>query len=203
MKEYTKKEASLLQEKEVAKLVNGEVQIASGALSHGGGDVLTENWFLECKTVISKKDSYSVKKSILDKMYEQSFEQQKNYSSLAFRFSPEGEDYFVVNSETFKHMMKSVNLIDKYSNYFNEDIETILSNLDNKGSAKMFNSKYDKNNLEKVRNDLVKASQIIANVLKNDMPRKSQYCSELCKIADTFETFIIDFDREIARGEIK
>ena len=62
----------------------------------------------------------------------------------------------------------------------------------------MFNSKYDKNNLEKVRNDLVKASQIIANVLKNDMPRKSQYCSELCKIADMFETFIIDFDRAIA-----
>ena len=35
MKEYSKKEASLLQEKQVAKLVNGQVQVASGGTSHG------------------------------------------------------------------------------------------------------------------------------------------------------------------------
>ena len=68
MKEYTKKEASLLQEKQVANLVNGQVQVASGGLSHNGGDVLTDNWFFECKTVTTPKDSYSVKKSIIDKM---------------------------------------------------------------------------------------------------------------------------------------
>lgn len=112
MKEYTKKEASLLQEKEVAKLVNGDVQVASGGLSHNGGDVLTNNWFFECKTVITPKDSYNIKKSIIDKMKEQTFEQRKDYCALTFRFSPEGEDYFVIDSDTFKYMMQCTNYCD-------------------------------------------------------------------------------------------
>lgn len=112
MKEYTKKEASLLQEKQVASLVNGQTQIASGGTSHGGGDVLTNTWFFECKTVTTNKDSYSVKKSVLEKAKEQCFEQQRDYYSLAFRFSPEGKDYFVVDNDTFKYMMNCVNYCD-------------------------------------------------------------------------------------------
>ncbi len=113
MKEYTKKEASLLQEKEVAKLVNGQVQVASGGTSHGGGDVLTNKWFFECKTVTTNKDSYSVKKSVLSKLKEQTFEQLKDYGVLAFRFSPEDKDYFVIDSDTFKYMMQCTNYCDK------------------------------------------------------------------------------------------
>ena len=113
MKEYTKKEASLLQEKQVANLVNGQVQVASGGLSHNGGDVLTDNWFFECKTVTTPKDSYSVKKSIINKMKEQTFEQRKDYCALAFRFSPEDKDYFVVDSDTFKRMMMCTNYCDR------------------------------------------------------------------------------------------
>lgn len=112
MKEYTKKEASILQEKQVADLINGQVQVASGGLSHNGGDVLTNNWFFECKTVITPKDSYNVKKSIIDKMKEQTFEQRKDYCALAFRFSPEDKDYFVIDSDTFKYMMQCTNYCD-------------------------------------------------------------------------------------------
>lgn len=112
MKEYTKKEASVLQEKQVAKLVDGQVQVGSGGTTHGGGDVLTDTWFFECKTVISKKDSYSVKKSVIDKMMEQRFEQQKEYAALAFRFEPEGKDYFVIDSDTFKYMMECTDSMD-------------------------------------------------------------------------------------------
>jgi hypothetical protein len=113
MKEYSKKDASLLQEKQVANLVDGQVQVASGGTSHGGGDVLTERWFFECKTVTTEKDSYSVKKSVLNKLKEQTFEQRKEYGALAFRFSPEGKDYFVVDASTFTHMMNCTNYYDK------------------------------------------------------------------------------------------
>lgn len=106
MKEYSKKEASILQEKQVAKLVNGQVQIASGGTSHGGGDVLTEHWFFECKTVTTEKDSYSVKKSVVDKMKEQTFEQRRDYCALAFRFSPESKDYFVIDSDTMEYLLQ-------------------------------------------------------------------------------------------------
>ena len=120
MKEYSKKEASLLQEKQVANLVNGQVQVASGGTPTGGGDVLTEHWFFECKTVTSEKDSYSVKKSIIEKLKEQTFEQMKDYGVLAFRFSPEGKDYFVVDSDTFKYMMNCTNYCDKNEVDINE-----------------------------------------------------------------------------------
>ena len=119
-KEYTKKEASLLQEKQVAQLVDGQVQVASGGTSHGGGDVLTDNWFFECKTVISEKNSYSVKKAVLEKLKEQTFEQRKDYGTLAFRFSPEEKDYFIVDSDTFKYMMQCVNYCDKNGVNINE-----------------------------------------------------------------------------------
>lgn len=105
MKEYTKKEASILQERQVAKLVDGQVQVASGGTSHGAGDVLTDDWFFECKTVTTPKDSYSVKKSIIDKMKEQTFEQRKGYCALAFRFSPEDKDYFVIDSDTMQYLL--------------------------------------------------------------------------------------------------
>lgn len=120
MKDYTKKEASLLQEKQVANLVNGQIQVASGGTPTGGGDVLTNNWFFECKTVTTEKDSYSVKKSVLEKLKEQTFEQMKDYGTLAFRFSPEGKDYFVVDSNTFKYMMQCVNYCDKNGVDINE-----------------------------------------------------------------------------------
>ena len=105
MKDYTKKEASILQEKQVANLVGGQVQPASGGTSHGGGDVLTDDWFFECKTVISEKDSYSIKKSVINKMKEQAFEQKRDYCALAFRFSPEGKDYFVIDDDTMKYLL--------------------------------------------------------------------------------------------------
>lgn len=105
MKEYTKKEASVLQEKQVANLVGGQVQPASGGTSHGGGDVLTDDWFFECKTVINEKDSYSIKKSVINKMKEQTFEQRREYCALAFRFSPEDKDYFVIDSDTMEYLL--------------------------------------------------------------------------------------------------
>lgn len=109
MKDYTNKEASVLQEKHIAKIVNGYTPAASGGTDFGGGDVLTNNWFFECKTVTTEKNSYSVKKAVIDKMKEQMFEQRKEYSALAFRFSPEGKDYFVLDEDTFIYMMECMN----------------------------------------------------------------------------------------------
>ena len=104
---------SRLQEEAIAKLVGGKRVAGSGNGAFNGGDVLTERWFFECKTVTTEKDSYSVKKSVLNKLKEQTFEQRKEYGALAFRFSPEGKDYFVVDANTFEHMMNCTNYCDK------------------------------------------------------------------------------------------
>lgn len=110
---YNNKKASNLQEKQVAKHLGGYVTPGSGGTSHGGGDVFKDNWFIECKTVTSEKNSYSIKKSVIDKMTEQCFEQKKEYCALAFRFSPNSKDYYTIDEDTFRYMMKCTNFCDK------------------------------------------------------------------------------------------
>lgn len=109
----TRKDASNLQEKQVAKHVCGLVTVGSGGLSHNAGDVITDNWFFECKTVTSEKNSYSIKKSVIEKAKEQCFEQMKEYWSLVFRFTPKGKDYYVVDEDIFKYMMMCTNYCDR------------------------------------------------------------------------------------------
>lgn len=99
------KQASLLQEKQIAKLIKGRVQANSGGTKFGGGDVLTENVFVEAKTQVTDKDSFSIKKEWLVKAAEQSFEQRKDCYALAFRFGPEQPDYFVIDARTFKALV--------------------------------------------------------------------------------------------------
>ena len=40
-----------------------------------------------------------------NKRKEQMFEQRKEYCALAFRFSPEDKDYFVLDSDTMKYLL--------------------------------------------------------------------------------------------------
>lgn len=101
-----RKQYSILQEKRVAKITNGKQTVASGGTTFGGGDVLTSNWFFECKTVTTPKNSYSIKKQVIEKMKEQAFEQQKDYSALVFRFGPIEKDYYVVDEDTFKYLLQ-------------------------------------------------------------------------------------------------
>ena len=97
---------SVSQEHDIARLLGGRVQSNSGGTRFGGGDVLTKEFFIEAKTPTKDQTSFSIKKEWIDKMREQSFEQGKHHSSLAFRFSPEGDDYFVINSRLMKELVE-------------------------------------------------------------------------------------------------
>lgn len=100
------KDYSASQERDIARLLGGKVQSNSGGTRFGGGDVLTRDFFVEAKTPTKEQTSFSVKKDWIDKMQEQTFEQGRLYSALAFRFSPDGEDYFVIDSRLMKELVK-------------------------------------------------------------------------------------------------
>ena len=102
----TVKEASELQEKEIAKLLNGRTQSNSGGTRFGGGDIHTNNFLIEAKTTIKDRLSFPIKKEWIHKSSEQAFQQGKNYSALAFRFNEKGEDYFVINSQLFSQLVQ-------------------------------------------------------------------------------------------------
>lgn len=94
------------QEHDIARLLGGRVQSNSGGTRFGGGDVQTAQFFIEAKTPTKEQTSFSVKKEWVEKMREQAFEQGKIHSALAFRFDPNGEDYFVINSRLMRELVK-------------------------------------------------------------------------------------------------
>lgn len=93
------------QEKQLAKKLGGKVTPNSGGTRFGGGDVLLEDWLIEAKTPMKPQDSFTIKKEWITKASEQAFEQNKNNSTLAFRFTPDGPDYFVIDFKTFKQLV--------------------------------------------------------------------------------------------------
>lgn len=97
-----------MQEKYIAKITNGKVSPNSGGTRFGGGDVLTNKFFIEAKTVEKEKSSFSVKKMWMDKMKEQSFEQGKRYSALAFNFCPEGDNFYIINEKQFLEYLEYI-----------------------------------------------------------------------------------------------
>lgn len=99
------KDYSASQERDIAELLGGRVQSNSGGTRFGGGDVLTKEFFIEAKTPTKEQSSFSVKREWISKMFEQAFEQGKYACALAFRFQPEGEDYFVINSRLMKELV--------------------------------------------------------------------------------------------------
>lgn len=99
------KDYSASQELDIARLLGGRVQSNSGGTRFGGGDVHTSTFFIEAKTPTKEQTSFSIKKEWIDKMKEQAFEQGKHQSSLAFRFAPDGEDYFVIDRRLMKELV--------------------------------------------------------------------------------------------------
>ena len=103
----TTRDFSDLQEKHIAKITGGKIQSNSGGTKFGGGDVHTNKFFIEAKTPTKEQKAFSIKKDWIDKMQEQAFEQGKEESVLAFRFSPnDKEDFYVLNEKQFLEYLR-------------------------------------------------------------------------------------------------
>lgn len=89
------------QEKKVAKKVKGFKVVNSGATTFAKGDVVTQDWLIECKTTTAtEKASFSIKREWLEKNREEAFAMNKSYSALAFDFG-DGNNWYVIDEKTF------------------------------------------------------------------------------------------------------
>ena len=68
----------------------------------------TAEFFIEAKTPTKEQTSFSIKREWINKMSEQAFEQGKYNYALAFRFAPDGNDYFVINSRLMKELVNYI-----------------------------------------------------------------------------------------------
>lgn len=94
---YSKK-----QETKVAKAVNGKRQSNSGATAFDKGDIITDQFLIECKTKMKDCNSFTIKEEWLLKNEEEAFAMGKNNSALCFDFGPSANKrYYVVSERLF------------------------------------------------------------------------------------------------------
>lgn len=94
------------QEKQVAKQMKGKVVSNSGATTFHKGDVTTDKFLIECKTKTAESKSFSIKKEWLEKNKEEAFAMGKMRSALAFNFGPDEPNYYVIDSITFRELIR-------------------------------------------------------------------------------------------------
>ena len=91
------------QERKVSKAVSGRQTANSGATAFQKGDVITDQWLIECKTSTSQKKSFSIKEDWLIKNQEEAFAMGKNYHALCFDFGPDNNmRYYVITEREFQ-----------------------------------------------------------------------------------------------------
>lgn len=96
---------STKQEKDVAKKVSGKTTSNSGATAFQKGDILTENWVVECKTKTSDSESISIKKQWIEKNIQEMCFMGKDYQTIAFSFGPGQPNYYIIDEQTFQELL--------------------------------------------------------------------------------------------------
>lgn len=108
-KKGTSRYFSSKQEEYIATLLGGRTTSNSGAAKFNAGDVVTDDWLIECKTSMKPKESFSIKRDWIIKNERERMDLQKPYSSLVFQFEPDGENYFIINEKIFKILLDNMN----------------------------------------------------------------------------------------------
>lgn len=92
------------QETRVAKALGGKVVANSGATAFNKGDVVTELFAIECKTLMKEQLSHTIKKEWIDGIREEAFGMGKPYSAIAFNFGGLGNtrNFYIIDERLFK-----------------------------------------------------------------------------------------------------
>ena len=91
------------QEKRVANAVGGRKTSNSGATPFQKGDVISENFLIECKTATTDKKQFTIKEDWLSKLEEESFAMGKGNSALCFDFGPNANKrYYIISERLFQ-----------------------------------------------------------------------------------------------------
>lgn len=98
---------STQQEKKVAKTVKGKRTANSGATKFSKGDIVTDNFLIECKTCTEPRKSFTLKQEWFDKNKEEAFAMHKDYSAVVFDFG-DGEEYYVIDEFLFKILLNAL-----------------------------------------------------------------------------------------------
>lgn len=95
-----------LHEESVSKALGGYRVSNSGAGHFNKGDVnIGDLVLVECKTSMSEKDSFSVKKEWVDTLREECKATRIPFEAISIRFSPEGENLYIINESLMGYLV--------------------------------------------------------------------------------------------------
>lgn len=105
------------QENTVANITGGKTVANSGARPYQKGDVSIsgdktgtsvsdESWLFECKTSMTSKQSFAIKKTWLETIKEEAFQAGKMNYALVFSFGPKQENYYILTEQKFKELFE-------------------------------------------------------------------------------------------------
>lgn len=106
------------QENAVSETIGGKTTPNSGARPYQKGDVSStrfykdengeikerEEFLIECKTSMTDKQSFAIKKQWLTTLKEEAFQAGKTNYALAFSFGPKQPNYYILSEDKFKQL---------------------------------------------------------------------------------------------------
>ena len=94
---------SKAQEKRIAKNTGGRLQPNSGATPFMKGDIITEDFLIECKTKTKESASMSIKKEWLEDIQFESFAMGRSNWALGFNFGGlnNPENFYIIDERLF------------------------------------------------------------------------------------------------------
>lgn len=96
------------QEEAVCKALGAKRHANSGATKFKKGDCSTEQVLIECKTCLSEKDSFSIKREWIEKNRQEAREMNKPVSALAFNFGPDTENHYIISETVMKFLVEKL-----------------------------------------------------------------------------------------------
>lgn len=112
----TTRSASDIQEKRVARKFDAYISSNSGASKFNKGDIQVKDasLLIECKTCMSDKESFSIKKEWLKKLKDQAFAMRLDNYCLAFNFNFAcTDDYYIINDKLMNILVEHLKTIEK------------------------------------------------------------------------------------------
>lgn len=101
-----KKDFSIRQEDNIANTVGGRVTPSLG-VGHFKKDIIVDDasFLIECKTTSGVKDYFTIRKYWLDNNVEEAKEQGCDNSAIAFNFSTDGTNYYVIDERLMLYLL--------------------------------------------------------------------------------------------------
>lgn len=95
-------------EESVCKALGAHRQPNSGAAKFNKGDTITDQFLIECKTCMSEKESFSIKKEWIEKNRKEAFQIGKPYHALCFNFGPGSQNLYVINESLMAKLVEVI-----------------------------------------------------------------------------------------------